>query len=74
MAPEPKTTSDFISATNSNSLKAVSFDTMAFELSLEINTHQFTFSTKRSFLKVLYIGGKIELKNTNFEQYARLPS
>ena len=72
MAPEPKTTAIFISSNNANSLKADIFHTMAFKLSLEINTDQVTFATKRSFLKVLYNVCKIKKKNISFEQYARI--
>ena len=42
-----------IPSTTANSLKAATFHTMAFKLSLEINKDQITISTKRSFLKVL---------------------
>ena len=60
----PKTTTKFISSNNANSLKAAIFNTMAFKLSLEINTDQVTFAyQKRSFLKVLYNVCKIKKKN-----------
>ena len=72
MAPEPKTTTKFISSNNANTLKAVIFHTMAFKLALEINTDQITIRTKRCLLKVLYNVCKIKEKNINFEQYARL--
>ena len=72
MAPEPKTTTKFISSNNANTLKAVIFHTMAFKLSLEINMDQITIPTKRFLLKVLYNVCKIKEKHINFEQYARL--
>ena len=71
MAPaDSKTTTNFVSTTNANSLKAAIFHTMAFKLSLEINTNQVTISTKRSFLKILYNICKIKKKH--IEQYARI--
>ena len=69
MAPEPKTTTKFISSNNANSFKAAIFHTPTFKLSLEINTDQVTTSTKRS---LLYSLCKIKKKNSSFEQYARL--
>ena len=72
MAPDPKTTSKFISSNNANSLNAAIFHTMTFNLFLEINTDQVTISTKRFFLKVLYKSCQIKKKHINFEQYARL--
>ena len=73
MAPaDSKTTTKIVSSTNANSLKAAIFHTMAFKLSLEINTDQITVATKRSFLKVLYNVCKIKKKNIAFEQYARI--
>ena len=72
MAPaDSNTTTKFVSTTNANSLKAAVFHTMAFKLSLEINTDQITIPTKRSFLKVLYNVCKIK-NNIAFEQYARI--
>ena len=53
MAPDPKTTTKFISSTNANSLRAAIFQTMEFKLLLEINTDQVIVATKRYFLKVL---------------------
>ena len=73
MAPaDSKPTTKFVSTTNANSLKAAIFHTMAFKLSLEINTDQVTIPTKRSFLKVLYNVCKTKKKNIAFEQYARI--
>ena len=73
MAPaDSKTTTKIVSSTNANSLKAAIFHTMAFKLSLEINTDQITEATKRSFLKVLYNVCKIKKKNIVFEQYDRI--
>ena len=73
MAPaDSETTTKFVSTTNANSLKAAIFYTMAFKLSLEINTDQVTVPTKRSFLKVLYNVCKIKKKNIALEQYARI--
>ena len=45
---------------------------MAYKFSLEINNDQITPSTKRSFLKVLYIVCKIKKKDINFEQRLHL--
>ena len=74
MAPQDTKTNQvkLIPSTTAHSLKAAIFHTMAFKLSLEINSDQITSSTKRSFLKVLYNVCKIKKKNINFEQYARL--
>ena len=72
MAPDPKTTAKFIPSNNANRFKAAVFHTMAFKLSLEINTEQVTIATKRSFLKILYNVCKIKKKNIAFEQYASL--
>ena len=66
MAPDPKTTTKFISSNNANSLKAAIFHTMAFKLSLEINTDQVTIATKRSFSKFLYNVCKIKKEKHRF--------
>ena len=47
-------------------------NTMAFKLSVEINTDLITIPTTRSFPKVLYNVCKNKKKHINFEQYARL--
>ena len=73
MAPaDSKTTTKFVSTTNANSLKAAIFHTMAFKLSLEINTAKVTIPTKRSFLKALYKVCKTKKKPISFEQKARI--
>ena len=74
MAPQDSETNQtkLIPSTAAHSFKAAIFHTMAFKLSLEINNDQITPSTKRSFLKVLYIVCKNKKKNVNFEQYAHL--
>ena len=72
MAPEPKMTAKCISSNNANILKAAIFHTMAFKLSLDINTDQVTIATKRSFLKVFHNVCRIKMKNICFEQNARI--
>ena len=54
------------------SLKADIFQTMAFNLSIEINNDKISTSTKRSSLKVLQNVCRIKKKRINFEHYARL--
>ena len=61
-----------IPVTIANCPQAAIFHTMAFKLSLEINTDRIAPSTKRAFLKVLYIVCRIKKKNIFFEQYARI--
>ena len=67
---DPKNKSKLLFTTNTKSLKAAIFHTMAFKISLEINIDKITDSTKTSFLKVLYNVCKIKKKQIKFEQYA----
>ena len=72
--PEPKTIAKNLksSISKGHSLKTAIFHTMAFKLSLEINSDNVTIPTKESFLKVLYNVCHIKKKKISFEQYARL--
>ena len=58
--------------THAYSLKAAIFHKMAVILSLEINNDKITPSTKKAFLKVLYIVCRIKKKNIFFEKHARI--
>ena len=55
-----------------HSLKAAIFHTMAFKLSLEINTNKITPKNLLAFLKVLYNVTQIKKKQITFEQYSRI--
>ena len=75
MAPNAEI-NDIINMTSSqskaHSLKAAIFHTMAYKLSLEINSNKITPKTLITFLKVLYHVTQIKKKKITFEQYSRL--
>ena len=75
MAPNAEI-NDIINMTSSqskaHSLKAAIFHTMAYKLSLEINSYKITPKTLITFLKVLYHVTQIKKKKITFEQYSRL--
>ena len=75
MAPNAET-EDIITMTSDtskvHSLKAATFHTMAFKLSLEIHKNKMTPKSLIAFLKVLYNVTQIKKKRIVFEQYARI--
>ena len=60
------------SHSKAHSLKAAIFHTMAYKLSLEINTNKITSKSLITFLKVLYNVAQIKKKRITFEKYSRL--
>ena len=75
MAPNAEV-EDIITMTSSHSkvrsLKAATFHTMAYKLSLEINNNKITPKSLIAFLKVLYNFAQIKKKRITFEQYSRI--
>ena len=74
MAPQKPEIKQLVTSTESkvHSLKAATFHTMAYKMSLEINKGNISLPTRRSFLKVLYNVCQIKKKHASFEQYYRL--
>ena len=74
MAPQKSKIKQHVTSTESkvHSLKAASFHTMAYKMSLETNKGNVTLPTRRSFLKVLYNVCQIKKKQITFEQYYRV--
>ena len=75
MAPNAEV-QDIITMTSSHSkvhsLKASSFHTMAYKLSLEINNNKITPKSLIAFLKVLYNVANINQKRITFEHFSRI--
>ena len=75
LAPDNSETEDVVTVAANlskvHSLKAAILHTMAFKLSLEINTNKITQKSLIAFLKVLYNISKIKKKKITFEQYSR---
>ena len=74
MAPQSSEIKKLVNSTTSkvHSLKAATFHTMAYKMSLEINNGNVILPTRGSFLKVLYNVCHIKKKHINFEQYYRI--
>ena len=75
MAPNAEV-EDIITMTSGHSkvhsLKAATFHTMAYKLSLEINNNEIRPKSLIAFLKVLYNVAQIKKKRITFEQYSRI--
>ena len=71
--PDPEIYAESESSSNAHSLKAAIFHTMAFEMSLEINTNKLILPTNPAFLNhILFSVCTIKKKNITIEQFARL--